>query len=79
MKVAAGLKAPRPVVPPKEKYIIPPDPAVVLGQRQPGEHVVVEEKHRFNHHKHAKTLPSTEGNGAGDSGNMNGLNSPYRD
>lgn len=56
-KVAAGLKAPRPVVQPPEKYIIPPDPAVVLGQRQPGEHVVVEErKHRFGHVKHPKTM-----------------------
>lgn len=73
------MKAPRPVVLPKEKYIIPPDPAVVLGQRQPGEHVVVEEKHIFNHHGHAKTLPSTEENGAGDSGDTNGLNAPYHD
>jgi len=71
-KVAAGLKSPRPVIPPPEKYIIPPDPAVVLGQRQPGERVVVEEKHRFGHHKHAKST-SKGGNDEIQPANTNGL------
>jgi len=46
MQVAAGVVPPKPVPQPPEKYIIPPDPAVVFGQRQPGEHVIVESKHK---------------------------------
>jgi hypothetical protein len=39
-KVAAGLATPKPAEAeaPKEKIVIPPDPAVVLGQRSPGEY-----------------------------------------
>jgi len=60
-KVAAGVKPPKPAPQPPEKYIIPPDPAVVLGQRQPGEHVVVESKNRHGRHvKHSRTMPETE-------------------
>jgi hypothetical protein len=49
-KVAAGLVEPKEKKPkgPQENIIIPPDPAVMLGQRSPGERV-------FGH--------SSEGNG----------------
>jgi hypothetical protein len=52
-KVAAGLVPPKEKKPkgPQENIIIPPDPAVVLGQRLPGERVFVEKSH------------SSEGNG----------------
>jgi cell division septation protein DedD len=60
-KVAAGVKPPKPVPQPPEKYIIPPDPAVVLGQREPGEHVIVESKHRNGRRvKHSRTMPETQ-------------------
>lgn len=59
-KVAAGLKCPKPEVAPPEKYILPPDPAVVLGQAKPGEHIVVDSKHKHGRHiKHSKTMPAT--------------------
>lgn len=59
-KVAAGIKPPKPVPQPPEKYIIPPDPAVVLGQREPGEHVAVKSKHKNGRHvKHSRTMPET--------------------
>jgi len=52
------VKPPKPVPPPPEKYIIPPDPAVVLGQRQPGERVIVGSKHKKGRHvKHSRTMP----------------------
>src|ERR1700676_1228462 len=64
-KVAAGMKPPKPVPQPPEKYIIPPDPAVVLGQRQPGEHVVVESKYRRSKHgrhvRHSRKIPEPGG------------------
>jgi len=59
-KVAAGVKPPKPVPPPPETYIIPPDPAVVLGQRQPGERVIVEPKRRNKLVKHSKTMPGSQ-------------------
>lgn len=42
--IAAGEMAPREkdVRPPAEKVVIPPDPAVLLGQRRPGEHAFPE-------------------------------------
>jgi len=59
-KVAAGVKPPKPVPQPPEKYVIPPDPAVLYGQRQPGEHVVVESKRRHHrrgeHGKHSRKI-----------------------
>lgn len=68
--MAAGLKCPKPEVAPPEIYILPPDPAVVLGKAQPGEHIVVESKYKYGHHvKHSKAmLESTvrgEGSGLG--------------
>jgi cell division septation protein DedD len=61
-KVAAGVKPPKPKPPPPEMYIIPPDPAVVLGQRQPGERVVVESKHKNGRHaKRSKTMAEVQG------------------
>jgi hypothetical protein len=73
--VAAGIKPPKPIPPPPEKYIIPPDPAVVLGQREPGEHVIVESnKHRNGRNgkliKHSKTMSDffqEKGEGSGGS------------
>ena len=31
--------------PKAEVFIVPPDPAVIQGQRQPGEHVFIDKKH----------------------------------
>ena len=53
------MKPPKPAPPPPETYIIPPDPAVVLGQRQPGERVVIESKRRNKLVKHSKTMPGS--------------------
>ena len=44
-KVAAGLAKPKEKKEPKEKVIIPPDPAVILGQRSPGECAFPEKHH----------------------------------
>ena len=75
-KVAAGMKPPKPVPQPPEKYIIPPDPAVVLGQRQPGEHVVVESKYRRSKHgrhvRHSRKIPETGGPDGDKGGEPNG-------
>jgi len=60
-KVAAGVKPPKPAPQPPEKYLIPPDPAVVLGQRQPGEHVIMQSKNNKHRNgklvKHSVTMP----------------------
>jgi hypothetical protein len=75
-KVAAGMKPPKPVPQPPEKYIIPPDPAVVLGQRQPGEHVVVESKYRRSKHgrhvRHSRKIPEAGGPDGDRGGEPNG-------
>lgn len=56
-QVAAGVKLPKAIPKPPEKYIIPPDPAVVLGQMQPGERIIVESKHKpRNHSKTTENL-----------------------
>lgn len=48
-RIEAGKAEPRTVPPPKEKIVIPPDPAVLLGHRMPGERVVVDEKRHWPH------------------------------
>jgi len=60
IQVAAGVLPPKPVPQPTEKYIIPPDPAVVLGQRQPGERVTVESQHKPGKVKRSTTTPEVQ-------------------
>ncbi len=69
--VEAGIKAPKPPKEPKaveEPIIMPPDPAVLFGQRQPGEHAFAD-KHKGNasredshhhsrHHSHNPSYPN---------------------
>ena len=76
--MAAGPRRPQPEVAPPEKYILPPDPAVVLGQAQPGEHIVVESKHKHGRHvKHSKAMfESTVGGEASGSGPDKKMASP---
>ncbi|KAF8973075.1 hypothetical protein BDZ97DRAFT_1912658 [Flammula alnicola] len=52
--VAAGKAAPRPkdVEVPKEKIVIPPDPAVLLGQYQPGASLFPERHNSTEGHHH---------------------------
>lgn len=44
---------------PDEKIIIPPDPAVLYGHRQPGEKVFVddESRHKTSRHNSSKSIP----------------------
>ncbi|OSX66226.1 hypothetical protein POSPLADRAFT_1052894 [Postia placenta MAD-698-R-SB12] len=66
---AAGLRSHREldVPPPKpEAFIIPPDPAVILGVHAPGERVVFDdEPKKRDQTKHAKTVPLGETEKAG--------------
>lgn len=53
--IAAGKAEPRPkdLEVPKEKVVIPPDPAVLLGQHQPGEILFPERRHsKDRRHRH---------------------------
>jgi len=53
--IAAGKAEPRPkdLEVPKEKIVIPPDPAVLLGQHQPGEILFPERQHsKDRRHRH---------------------------
>ncbi|KAF9051107.1 hypothetical protein BDZ89DRAFT_1056980 [Hymenopellis radicata] len=65
--VEAGIKAPKPPKHPKaaEPIVMPPDPAVLFGQRQPGEHAFPDKhKHKasqedsHNHSPHHSHTPS---------------------
>jgi len=66
--IAAGEAEPRPkdLEQPKEKVIIPPDPAVLLGQRQPGEHVFPE-RSKSHHSSEGKIHRMIYANGRGKS------------
>lgn len=61
-KVAAGAALPK-KKDPEQKFIIPPDPAIVLGHRLPGESAFKDEKHPpgFAQVHHANTLPEPFG------------------
>lgn len=64
-RVAAGKAEPKVEPEPKERIVIPPDPAVLLGQHKPGDVVVVDEK---RHHRQ-KSVPQVNG----DSGSTSHL------
>ncbi|KAI0645970.1 hypothetical protein C8Q79DRAFT_1111605 [Trametes meyenii] len=60
---AAGFRSHREFLdPPKkqEAFIIPPDPAVIKGQVEPGQKIVLEDAVAA-HMKHAKTVPAVAG------------------
>lgn len=62
--VAAGKATPRPkdLTEPEEKIVIPPDPAVLLGQRKPGEMAFPERERRHQHHYHrSQSQAETDG------------------
>jgi hypothetical protein len=60
-RIEAGKAEPKEQPKPKEKFVIPPDPAVLLGLNKPGDVVVVDEK---RHHHRQKSVPRAH---AGDS------------
>ncbi|KAJ7497556.1 hypothetical protein FB451DRAFT_236914 [Mycena latifolia] len=62
-RIEAGEAQPKEQPAPKEKTVIPPDPAVLLGHNKPGDVIVVDEK-RHHHHHRQKSVPRAH---AGDS------------
>jgi len=65
-RIKAGKAEPKTLPVPKEKIVIPPDPAVLLGQRMPGERVVVDDKRHWLHAH--RTTSHVKG---GEAGNKN--------
>jgi len=54
-RIEEGKAEPKVHPEPKERFVIPPDPAVLLGHNRPGDVVVVDrEKH---HHHRSKSVP----------------------
>ncbi|KAJ6625894.1 hypothetical protein B0H10DRAFT_2001248 [Mycena sp. CBHHK59/15] len=49
-RIEAGKAEPKQEPEPKERIVIPPDPAVLLGRNKPGDVIVVDEKHHHRHH-----------------------------
>ncbi|KAJ7683252.1 hypothetical protein B0H17DRAFT_1074521 [Mycena rosella] len=58
-RIAAGEAEPKDQPPPKERILIPPDPAVLLGHNRPGDVIVVDEK---RHHHRQKSVPRAQAN-----------------
>jgi len=66
-RIEAGKAEPKAVPEPKERIVIPPDPAVLLGHNRPGDVIVVDEKR--HHHHRQKSVPRVHG----DSGSTSHL------
>ncbi|KAJ7647114.1 hypothetical protein FB45DRAFT_1051660 [Roridomyces roridus] len=63
-RIAAGKAPPKEAKEPEERFILPPDPAVITGLHKPGDVVIVEGKRNHSRHKstpdsHAATTGST--------------------
>ncbi|KAF7315431.1 Protein kinase domain-containing protein [Mycena indigotica] len=71
-RIEAGKAPPQPVVEPKERVVIPPDPAVLLGQHKGGEVILVDEKEKRHHHHRQKSNGHVHGNGKGVHGDADG-------
>ncbi|KAJ7091136.1 hypothetical protein C8R44DRAFT_413002 [Mycena epipterygia] len=66
-RIEAGKAEPKEQPEPKERIVIPPDPAVLLGHNKPGDVIVVDEKRP--HHHRQKSVPRVQG----DSGSTSHL------
>jgi len=66
-RIEEGKAEPKVEPEPKERIVIPPDPAVLLGHNRPGDVVIVDEKR--NHHHRQKSIPRVHG----DSGSTSHL------
>ncbi|KAJ7045693.1 hypothetical protein C8F04DRAFT_1065823 [Mycena alexandri] len=64
-RIEAGKAEPKVEPEPKEKIVIPPDPAVLLGHNRPGD-VIVQEK---PHHHRQKSVPKVHA-GEGSTSNL---------
>ncbi|KAJ7163570.1 hypothetical protein C8R43DRAFT_286264 [Mycena crocata] len=56
-RIEAGKAQPKEEPEPKERIVIPPDPAVLLGHHRPGEVITVDEK---RHHHRSKSVPKAQ-------------------
>ncbi|KAJ7496033.1 hypothetical protein B0H11DRAFT_881936 [Mycena galericulata] len=65
-RIEAGKAEPKIQPEPKEKIVIPPDPAVLLGRNKPGEVIIVDEK---RHHRH-KSVPKAQAGGSGSTSHL---------
>jgi len=66
-RIEAGKAQPKVQPEPKEKIVIPPDPAVLLGHNKPGDVIVVDEKR--HHHRH-KSIPDTHAGASGSTSHL---------
>jgi len=69
--IAAGLAEPKVKKTPKENVIIPPDPAIVLGHRLPGERAFKDE------HESAKPSGSKRGSALAQGGSAQSLHTSW--
>ncbi|KAK7005662.1 kinase domain-containing protein [Favolaschia claudopus] len=70
-QIEAGTAQPKVRPEPKEKVVIPPDPAVLLGQNRPGDVIIVDERHHHHHRsKSVPKVPKLHGEASGSTSNL---------
>jgi hypothetical protein len=65
-RIKEGKAEPKVEPEPKEKIVIPPDPAVLLGHNRPGDVIVVDE----GRHHRSKSVPKVHGEGSGSTSHL---------
>ncbi|KAJ7346797.1 hypothetical protein DFH08DRAFT_202225 [Mycena albidolilacea] len=65
-RIKEGKAEPKVEPEPKEKIVIPPDPAVLLGHNRPGDIIVVDE----GRHHRSKSVPKVHGEGSGSTSHL---------
>jgi len=65
-RIEEGKAEPKVEPEPKERFVIPPDPAVLLGHNKPGDVIVVDEK---RHHRQ-KSVPKVHGEASGSTSHL---------
>jgi len=66
-RIEEGKAEPKVEPEPKERFVIPPDPAVLLGHNRPGDVIVVDEK---RHHHRQKSVPKLHGEASGSTSHL---------
>ncbi|KAJ6499131.1 Golgi complex component 7-domain-containing protein [Mycena sanguinolenta] len=68
-RIEQGKAEPKVQPEPKERIVIPPDPAVLLGHNKPGDVIVVDTKHHHHHHR-SKSVPKAGAEASGSTSHL---------
>ncbi|KAF7376289.1 Protein kinase domain-containing protein [Mycena sanguinolenta] len=69
-RIEQGKAEPKVQPEPKERIVIPPDPAVLLGHNKPGDVIIPDSKPHHHHHHRSKSAPKVSAEASGSTSHL---------